>query len=388
MLTILGWLQVGLDPRGVGASSPIKCDPDIWNDRVSLYPKTQEEFQKLVQHNKDFAASCIEKSGDLVGHVDTTSVAKDMEAVRVALGDEKLNYIGISYGTTIAAAYAELYPQNIRAMVMDGVTDHSESELLAQMTEYLDTEREFVRFAEWCSAEKKCKLYGKDILKLFDDLLEKAEKSPIPAPGCTDDCRHNVTWEEIPMNMQDALVTKLPGPGDTDTSGTWFELAENLAKAFDGDATEFSSPVAQGENFEGWQGILVNCLDYPHNSRDVSDLRYQNQLAFTAAPHTRGVGESYVPSASCLGWPYPVQNPPHTSQVEGAPPILLVNSYYDPETPFSQAVSVQEQLPSGVLLIRDGDGHSSFDLGGEASQAMATYLVNLTLPEPNTVVKT
>lgn len=385
MLTIF-CLAVGLDPRGVGRSSPIRCSPDIWNERVSLYPKTEGEFKKLVQHNQDFAASCVRLSGDLVGHVDTTSVAKDMEAVRIALGNEKLNFIGLSYGTTIAAAYAELYAQNIRAMVMDGVTDHSESEVITQVTEYLGYEEEFVRFAAWCSTNKKCKLYGKDILKLFDELLAKAEKSPVPAPGCKKTCRHNVTWEEIPINMQDSLITKEPNPGDSDKSDTWYGLAEDLHKAFNGDATAFSSEVAQDEHFAGWQGLMVNCLDYLHASKSASALLYQQQLAFAAAPHTRGAQESYLPSASCLGWPYPVQNPPHYANVSGAPPILLVNSFYDPETPLSQAVAVLEQIPSGVLLLRNGDGHTSFNLKGEASKAMAAYLVNLTLPAPNTVV--
>lgn len=101
------------DPRGIGTSNPISCDSDLWNQWPSLFPKDEASFTKLIEHNKAFGQSCIDKSGDIVKFVDTTSVARDIEAIRIALGDDKLNWIGISYGTQIGAQYAELYPENI-----------------------------------------------------------------------------------------------------------------------------------------------------------------------------------------------------------------------------------------------------------------------------------
>lgn len=118
-----------------------------------------------------------------------------------------------------------------------------------------------------------------------------------------------------------------------------------LDVAFGGDASAFSSQLALSENSGVWQGQIVNCLDYLHQSRDVSDLLYQQKLGLVSAPHTKGAQESYVPSAACLGWPYPRQNPPHyASASNDAPPILMVNSFYDPETPLSQEINIQEQI--------------------------------------------
>lgn len=87
-----------MDPRGVGLSTPIVCDENIWAERVTYFPQTREEYDAMVAHNKRFGESCLELTGDLLGFMDTISVAKDMEAVRVALGED-LNYLGLSYGT-------------------------------------------------------------------------------------------------------------------------------------------------------------------------------------------------------------------------------------------------------------------------------------------------
>ena len=89
---------VGLDPRGVGLSTPVKCDPEIWNEGGSLFPKDQAAYDAMVAHNKAFGESCLENTGPLLAHLDTVSVARDLDAIRAALGDEKLNYLGLSYG--------------------------------------------------------------------------------------------------------------------------------------------------------------------------------------------------------------------------------------------------------------------------------------------------
>lgn len=108
---------IGLDPRGMGMSDTVRCDPEIANRRVSFFPKTQTEWDEMVAYNQEFAASYYNLTGPLFAHVDTTSVARDMEAVRIGLGNEKINWLGLSYATQIGAAYAELYPDSIRSMV-------------------------------------------------------------------------------------------------------------------------------------------------------------------------------------------------------------------------------------------------------------------------------
>ena len=120
---------VGLDPRGVGMSQPVKCDPRIFNERISSIPTTETGFQTLLDHNQALGESCAELTGPLINYLDTVSVAKDIELVRQAINNrEKLNFFGRSYGSLIGQTYAELFPRNINRMAMDGVVDDRQSE--------------------------------------------------------------------------------------------------------------------------------------------------------------------------------------------------------------------------------------------------------------------
>jgi pimeloyl-ACP methyl ester carboxylesterase len=120
---------IGLDPRGVGLSVGVSCDPELWNARKSIYPTSEKEFDDMVTANKAFFASCANLTGPLFNNLDTTSVAKDYEQVRLALNEGKMNYFAQSYGSQIGEQYAELYPENIGRMALDGILDHSTSEI-------------------------------------------------------------------------------------------------------------------------------------------------------------------------------------------------------------------------------------------------------------------
>ena len=375
---------IGLDPRGIGSSTPIKCDPSIWNERISLLPSSNAEFEALVNHNKRLGDSCRSLSGPIFEHVDTTSVARDLEAVRLALGGDKLNMIGFSYGTQIAAAYAELFPENVGRLVLDGNVDHFQTETSAMVTEAETYETEFVRFADWCASTTDCPLYGKDILQMFDQMMKNCTESPLSAPGCDDvQCRLYVTSEELRINLQTWLVYKtLPRPA----AATWATLGFALAQAFEGNATLFSNGLATSQHDMFWQGLAVGCLDWFHASTSASDLLYKQQLADSIAPHTQGATQSYMYQAQCLGWPAPVQNPPHFANVRDTPPILMVNSLYDPEASYVWAEGLRAQIENSVLVARVGDGHTSYVLAGESQRIMDAFLINGTVPEKNTVV--
>lgn len=123
--------SVGVDPRGIGHSTSLECDGQILNERVSRRPQNEAEYSALVQQNSNFARSCREKSGNLIDFMDTVSAARDIEALRLALGNEPLNALAFSYGTQLFLTYAELYPRNIRALVLDGLLDHSQPETIS-----------------------------------------------------------------------------------------------------------------------------------------------------------------------------------------------------------------------------------------------------------------
>jgi pimeloyl-ACP methyl ester carboxylesterase len=99
---------IGMDPRGISRSTPVKCDPAAFNRPVSLFPHTPAQFDQVTAWAGAFGASCLRLTGPLLAHVDTGSVARDMERLRRALGDEKLNFLGLSYGAHLGSTYAEL----------------------------------------------------------------------------------------------------------------------------------------------------------------------------------------------------------------------------------------------------------------------------------------
>jgi pimeloyl-ACP methyl ester carboxylesterase len=114
-----------VDPRGVGLSSPVRCDPALLNRVVPVFPKNEAEFRQVVERNQALGRSCRRLTGPLLDHVDTVSAARDLEMLRRALGQGKINYLGLSYGSQLGATYAELFPERIRTLALDGALDHA-----------------------------------------------------------------------------------------------------------------------------------------------------------------------------------------------------------------------------------------------------------------------
>jgi pimeloyl-ACP methyl ester carboxylesterase len=376
---------IGMDPRGVGRSTPVRCDPAVYNRPVSMFPGNRAAFARLARYARDLGRSCLKRTGRLLGHLDTLSVARDMEALREALADGKLNFLGLSYGAEIGTLYAERYPKRIRAMALDGILDHSigTQTLFADDTAaYEDT---FNRFAAWCAQTADCALHGRDVAALFDSLTQRADAQPIPVAQCaTAPCRSPVTGDDIRLNAYNALLFMNPIPAIREPG--WSGLAQALAAAESGDAGAFASSLAQSSRDGQFAGLAVNCVDYRPLIGDWDDFVATTLLAHALAPHTLGAGEAWPGLMNCMRWPVPTANPPHRVRVHGAPPMLLVNATHDPSTPYRWAVNVRDQIPGAVLLTREGDGHTSSLLSqSRTNDAIARYLLTRTTPPPNTV---
>jgi pimeloyl-ACP methyl ester carboxylesterase len=382
---------IGFDPRGVGTSTPVLCDPDLFNEEVSLFPRNQAEFDALVAHNRAFGESCLRMTGPLLAHIDTVSAARDIEAVRLALGGETLRYLGLSYGTALGAQYAALYPDQIRAMALDAALDHNLPEITMLVDEASSYEASFNRFVAWCAEDERCALHGQDVAALFDDLVARADASPLPAVACADGtslrpCRPTVRGEDIRIAAGTMLLFKEARP-ELMTMG-WNGLAEALAQAAAGDASQFSPTLAtstQDRAFVG--GPAIACLDFPSGSENFDDFAARELLGRVVAPRMRGASQTWTILASCLGWPARVVNPPHPANVTGAPPILIVNATHDPSTPYPWAVGLLTQIAGSVLLTREGDGHTTYLLPGPSRtrDAIDAYLISGETPPPNTV---
>ncbi|KAM0432238.1 hypothetical protein ACHAPT_004776 [Fusarium lateritium] len=380
---------IGLDPRGVGISTRVLCDLDLWNRRVSLFPTNEASFRRMVQFYDEVSTNCRNMTGPLMDHLDTIQVVKDLEAVRIALGDEKMNWLGMSYGTMIGTQYTYLYPNNIRTMVLDSNLQHYQDEASMLLSEATTYEATLKRFFSWCETANKtaCVLAGQDISKIWEDLLIQAAKTPIPAPGCGSVCRSDVNAEEIRFGAQ-LLLFK---------AAAWSDLASALHNATRGDATRgdataLSTYLATGDPFNDsmlFAFLATICNDFGEVTKTFAGIRAKEIEAKVFAPLTGGASAAYMVQTGCIGWRHRNSNPPRPVQISGGiPKVLVVNGIYDPSTSYAWAMGVSRQFgDQGVLLTRNGGGHISYHIGGETSRAVDAYLVNLTLPAPGTVLQ-
>jgi pimeloyl-ACP methyl ester carboxylesterase len=377
---------IGMDPRGIGLSTPVRCDPAIYNRIVSFAPRSRAQFRRLDKHVRALGKSCLRRTGPLLRHVDTVSVARDMERLRRALGDGQLNFLGLSYGAEIGTLYARRYPTRIRTMALDGILDHG----LPLTTIFSDNARGYedalTRFAAWCAEETSCALHGRDVLGLYDELVRRADQQPIPARECANQpCRQRVSGSDIQLAAYDGLLFKQPVPAFG--SPGWNGVAEALAQAEAGDASVFAAHLATSPRDDPFPSLGVLCADYPSFVHGYGDFAAMRALGRAVAPHSQGFAEAWTAALGCLHWPVPAANPPHRVNIRRAPPILLVSATHDPSTPYVWAQDVHSQIARSVLLTRDGDGHTSSLLAGSRTRAaIVRYLITKTPPPPDTVL--
>jgi pimeloyl-ACP methyl ester carboxylesterase len=269
---------VGMDPRGIANSSQVRCTLPVITPETTLFPKTEQQFLQLQQHNREVGLNCLDHAGELVRHMDTISVARDHEALRQALGENKINWLGISYGTQLAANYAQLYPTRTQAMVLDAPLEHSQAEVHQVADEIIAAEDSFNRFADWCPTKDTCALRGQDVRAVFDRLVQQADQNPIPAEGAL----RPVTGEDIRMRTTRLLIIKEPSIYGPDLS--WAGLSRALQKAIDGNASAFAVAPA-GEPQYGYHGVLANvCLDYVPQVHTYAEMQQRLELGRQLAP--------------------------------------------------------------------------------------------------------
>lgn len=274
-------------------------------------------------------------------------------------------------------------------MVLDGCVDHSQGEVSSFIAETTTYERTLDEFFKWCNTATSCAFHGEDLPKIFDALIDQANQDPIPAPGCTGkegNCRTDATGYEILGNVQGLLVYQngtvaLP-------TYNWATLSKYLLAAVNGNATSLSGAIGTAT---GYAGIAIGCQDWLHSSASYVDVGTKVLLGRAISPHTRGVSQSLNYQTLCIGWPTPVSNPQQYLDPEeklmGKQTVLLVNSFYDPETSIQWAVGLQEQMTNAVAIFRDGAGHTSYgiNMDGGIQAAVDDYLLNGTVPAGETI---
>ncbi len=375
---------VGFDPRGVANSSPaLWCNSDEDNDRLradNVVEYTPEGVAHIEGETKAFVDRCVEKMGkDFLANIGTASVIKDLDAIRAALDDEKLTYLGYSYGTRIGAGYAEEYPERVRAMILDGAVDPNADPIEADVRQAEAFQQAFDDYAADCAQSPNCPL-GTDPEKAVD-LYRSMVSALVEQPADTTDPRG--------LSYNDAIVgTILP----LYSPSLWRHLTEGLAELEEGrgDTLLALSDLYMGRDAQGHYNnstdarVAVNCVDKPAIT-DRETIVEQDRRIREAAPFmSYGDFTGFAPMPTCGFWPVPPTSSPHEIKVNGLPPILVVSTTNDPATPYQAGVDLAKQL-GGTLVTYEGTQHTVVLQGDTCiDDIAANYLIDLTVPPPGT----
>ncbi|MFC8996685.1 alpha/beta hydrolase [Streptomyces rochei] len=379
--------MVAVDPRGVARSEPIECldgrEMDAYT-QTDVTPDDQGETDELVGAYQKFAEGCGADAPKLLRHVSTVEAARDMDILRAVLGDEKLTYVGASYGTFLGATYAGLFPGRAGRLVLDGAMDPSLPARRLNLEQTAGFETAFQSFAKDCVKQPDCPLgdknttpdqVGKNLKAFFDDL----DAEPIP------------TGDADGRRLTESLATTGVIAAMYD-EGAWQQLRESLTSAIkekDGAGLlVLSDSYYEREADGGYSNLMfanasVNCLDLPAAFSTPDEVR-EALPEFEKASPVFGEGLAWS-SLNCAYWPVEPTGEPHRIEAAGATPIVVVGTTRDPATPYPWAEALAGQLSSGRLLTYEGDGHTAYGRGSACiDSAINTYLLRGTAPEDGT----
>lgn len=369
---------VGFDPRGVGRSTPVDCLTDPETDRfisTDGSPETAAEEQQLVAESRRLAQGCAKRSGPLLPHVGTRDAARDLDVLRAVLGDARLNYLGKSYGTFLGATYAELFPQQVGALVLDGALDPRRTSEEVSLAQAKGFEVALAAFVDDCLGREDCPLEGDRAAAVarVRRLIEAADRKPLRSNQ-----DRPVTEALVTLGIATALYEEVSG---------WPALRAALREALGGDGSTLlllsdiysdRTPDGRYSSNQNEVNYAVNCLDRADEA-DLRVLRARSVRFEKEAPvFGRFLAWGGVP---CGLWTVEPDNAPHAIRAPGARPILVVGTLRDPATPYEWAQGLAEQLESGVLLSWDGDGHTAYKRGSDCVDATVdAYLISGVVP--------
>ncbi|RFA08371.1 peptidase [Subtercola boreus] len=349
---------VGFDPRGVGASAAVKCVTSAQMDSYlyDIVPGTRGSAEWLAGATavaKNFGSGCASGTGALLGHIDTESTVRDLDALRASVGDTGLNYLGYSYGTFIGSEYATLFPDKVRRMTIDGVVDPTSTGFDSSIGQAKGFEGALRAYLADCLAGSSCPFSGSvdNATKQVQTLLNAVDTTPI-------------TSSDGRKLGSASLLTAIFYPLYTQSS--WSYLSQMIAQVKQGDATlafqladayNGRNPDGTYQNNQTEAFTAINCLDYPAVT-DAATIASQNAELIAAAP-TFGPWWTYG-DIGCANWPVAATRTPGPVSYTGTPTILVVGTTDDPATPYSDAVAVSKQLTNSQLITYEGEGHTAY----------------------------
>ncbi|WP_026361487.1 alpha/beta hydrolase [Amycolatopsis nigrescens] len=391
---------IGFDPRGVGTSNPLRCFTtaedanDVFGAQVGV-PVTRQEISGTLASYRDYGQFCERNGGALLHHMSTKDVVRDLDVLRAAVGDQKLNFVGFSYGTLIGSTYANMFPKNSRALVIDGNVDPA-----LRTSDGLQYDRERARgfevaldgfLAKCKEVAERCAFSPGQPREKFDELRTALREKPVTLPDGT----------EIDLSRFVGAVG-----GALYSPAAFISLAKDLQSLYD----VLNPPDGQVQRFtaedlptltKAVRGTKFDSLpDSPYNSDDsylgvnCSDKKFgddQEQVPSVAAAWekespTFGRSQAFSDPAGCPVWPVKdadAYRGPWNRSTEN--PVLVVGNFYDPATQYEFSKRMADQLGYSRLLSVDAFGHCILGDSAGVDKATADYLIDLKVPAPGQV---
>lgn len=363
---------VGFDPRGVGASAAVDCDLRLDDNVTLIADDDRAAWDELVAASLEDLATCTGEPSELGQYVGTNNAARDLDLIRAALGDDQLSYVGFSYGTRLGATYAELFPDRVRALVLDGAVKPTTDFSLLGAEQGAGFDRALENFAAACDADADCLLQelGPTLDVVAGIRTEIAEAGSFE----TDDPDRVLTAGELDLGIVAALYSKDAWPylaqaiylGDTVADGTLFQVLGDGLVGRDLDGNYSNQTEANS---------FINCAD----DAARPDVETSWIDADAVADGSRYFGSALRGETGCLGLDAAV-DPLVLGPATGAAPILVIGTTGDPATPYEWSVEMADALDSAVLYSVDGEGHTAYTSIDCVTDVVGSYLIDLDVP--------
>ncbi|RFC70680.1 alpha/beta hydrolase [Streptomyces sp. AcE210] len=363
---------VGFDPRGIAKSAPISC-----GGALPLVGTEYLDASELLRATKRAARACESHTGPILHHVGTVDVTRDMDVLRAALGDPKLNYWGGSYGSRIGAVYAAQFPQRAGRMILDGVDTLDKPLAELAMDVVKGQQLAFEGFARWCTKQPTCVYTGRDprkVVERVEGLVAQLDKAPLTAKG-----GKKFNGQTLAFAIENSLYG----------TRSWPELADGLGRLErDEDLTVLAELAEPETDNEGAALTVVNCSDITDRGVRGDAKALQRKLdallpKFQKASPIFGRGELWEIEL-CHGQP-PGDGFAAKINHPGAPPMLLVGVRNDPATPYRWSEETASRLGSAMVVDYEGQGHTGYVHSLCVKQHVDRFLVTGQLPDGNTI---
>ncbi len=359
---MITWDTRGYGEQFGGTSTGLDCN---WSrNPIPNLPRDAAELDRLGRVNLGIAFACRSRDPEFFDHLSSADQARDMEAIRIALGETKLNFYGASYAGLYAQSYARLFPDRVRTLVLDGTFPHAVQDWNAELIAHAKrNETTIGRFFDWCEQDRDCPVKG-DVEKAWQRLVAKADRKPLAATLDGATYHYNGTdLRGLALGMSRREY--------------WPELAAAIRDASRGDASGFLPSPPQSPYSDIPTGI-TECTDIPR-ATSYPELIATAKRVERVAPNTGIVGTMVANTLQCVGWPTPLTNPP-APLPDGLPPLLGAGAWDE----FDAVKPVLDQVPGSGSIFHDDSGHTLYQFNECARTLINRYVTDLEVPERDT----